>query len=1032
MCILLVAGYGGFAQVSSPIPPRSFAHSFKGLALDDPVAAVKMAAVDGHKLALEDAREGRGGAERFGYPLRVDLGLDNSGGWTDLPEGGRIWRLRIVSSGARSLNLMYKDFFLPPGSTFHVYDPPGSQIFGAFTNANNRASRSFATSIVRGESCVLEYFEPSGSQGEGSIRVSRVVHGYRGFGGAAQKSFGASDSCHLNVNCPEGSGWQDEKRSVGMILLGDNSRHCSGVLINNVREDGKPYFITAEHCMRSPFFDDPGNWLVIFNYESPGCLNQDGDTSQTLLGARTLAANELFDTMLLELYTTPPASYNLWYAGWSREEVAPVRTAVIHHPATDVKKISLDYHPANYDTGTVAGWGSSWIVRWDRGITQGGSSGSPLFDQNSRVVGTLRGGLSDCDVPDSASYFTCFFELWDRGDNRTERLGEWLDPDDTGVMVLDGMYLEDREGDFSTPGRPLPPSFSGITSWSVTISWQAPEMGGSSITEYVVERSTGDDGSFATVFSGSTALTFTDTGLALGVDYYYRVQAVNSTSSSEFSQAALITPVGAPITMEDGGSAVGCNRLFLDPGGTGDYPASLDIGFTLLPASDTERVRVNFSSFELEFYDYLEIYHGPTPGDESRSINFYNGDHAPPVITSESLDGALSFMFVSGPSVELSGWEAGVVCIPFAAPLAPEPPLFGTVLSDRIGIYWREPGTRGFPVTGYVLEGRATGEEDFTTLSSGSADLSYLFDNDVEAGQTYSTRVRALSDGGSSPFSEVSMVAARDVRVRMSSGEIETCGPVGFTDSGGFYQYRGEGRHTLTVSPSVAGKRMLVTFSHFATLERNLDWFTIYHGGRVRDSSEVISVSGFRDMPSVVSASSDGKLTFVFEKSGRSRKWLGWQAVLECTDVVPRVPPAPTITSVETQNETITIRWAPPEDGDNVNILHYEVLVVGITGWIRQWFNSRSYTHRGLTNGFSQEFRVRAVNSAGAGAVSQVVATPEESVPGPPYLYHPLAGDLQVTLRWDSPPEDGGHSILRYEYRVDGGRVEIHSFHPRG
>ena len=1017
MCILVAAGYGSFSQVSSPTPPRSF----EGLALDAPVAAVKMAAVDTWKLALEDAGKEETQPARFGYPLRVDLGLDNSGVWTELPEGGRIWRLRIVSAGARSLNLIYRDFFLPHGSTFHLYDPLGSQVLGAFTSANNRASRSFATGIVRGDSCVLEYFEPSGSQREGSIRVSRVVHGYRGFGGGLQKDFGDSLSCGRNVNCPEGSQWQDEKRSVGLLLVWNNSRSCSGVLLNNVREDGKPYFLTSRHCV-SPLAN-PDNWMVMFNYESPDCSIQDGNTNQTLLGLKRLASSTGNDFQLFELYTTPPTSYNLRYAGWSREGVAPSRTVSIHHPEGDVKKISVDYHPAQYHFGAT-NWGPTWRVKFEVGKIESGSSGAPLFDQNSRVVGIARGGtLTACDVPGSVTYYSCFFELWDQGDDKTGRLKDWLDPDDTGVMVLDGMYLEDREGDFPAPGRPHPPSFSGINSSSVTISWRAPEMGDSRITEYVVERSPGGDGSFATVFSGSTALTFTDTGLALGTDYYYRVQAVNSASSSEFSQAELVTPVGAPITMQDGGSVVGCNRLFLDPGGTGDYSASLNIGFTLLPASDTERVRVNFSSFEVEIEDYLEIYHGPTPGDQSRSIDFYKGSHVPPVIASESSDGALSFLFVSDDLVQLSGWEVGVACIPFAAPLAPEPPLFGTVLSDRIGIYWREPVTRGFPVTGYVVEGKATGEEDFTTLSSGSADRSYLFDSDVEADQTYSIRVRALSDGGSSPFSEVSMVTAQDIRVRMSTDEIETCGPVGFTDSGGLGLYGNSEDHVLTVSPSVAGKRMLVTFSHFGT-ERDLDRLTIYDGGGVRTSLSVLSATGFRALPSVISASSDGKLTFHFKSDvGSPFFTFGWQGVLECTDIVPTVPTAPTITSVETQHERVTIGWAPPSGGGGATILHYEVRVDGITDWIRLPFNSRSYTRRGLTNGSPQAFQVRAVSSLGTGTFSEVVATPQEGVPGPAYLYYPLVGDFQVTLRWDSS-EDGGHSILRYEYKIDEGGWE--------
>jgi hypothetical protein len=45
-------------------------------------------------------------------------------------------------------------------------------------------------------------------------------------------------------------------------------------------------------------------------------------------------------------------------------------------------------------------------VTWTAGVTQGGSSGSPLIDTvTHRVVGVLTGGLSSCQTAQSPDYY---------------------------------------------------------------------------------------------------------------------------------------------------------------------------------------------------------------------------------------------------------------------------------------------------------------------------------------------------------------------------------------------------------------------------------------------------------------------------------------------------------------------------------------------------------------------------------------------------------------------------------------------------
>ena len=74
----------------------------------------------------------------------------------------------------------------------------------------------------------------------------------------------------------------------------------------------------------------------------------------------------------------------------------------MHHPSGDIKKIST--YSSNLNTSGWNGNGvqSHWRVYWTsnsngHGVTEGGSSGSPIFRANGRIMGTLTGGGSYCN-----------------------------------------------------------------------------------------------------------------------------------------------------------------------------------------------------------------------------------------------------------------------------------------------------------------------------------------------------------------------------------------------------------------------------------------------------------------------------------------------------------------------------------------------------------------------------------------------------------------------------------------------------------
>jgi len=112
-----------------------------------------------------------------------------------------------------------------------------------------------------------------------------------------------------------------------------------------------------------------------------------------------------------------------------------------------VKKISLDLDPitsANYQIRWEPGYcttppNTHWYVDFDIGSYQGGSSGSPLFNADHRIVGQLHGGAPRCEHPVIALYGR-FDKSWTGGETNDTRLSNWLDPINSGALCLYTIY----------------------------------------------------------------------------------------------------------------------------------------------------------------------------------------------------------------------------------------------------------------------------------------------------------------------------------------------------------------------------------------------------------------------------------------------------------------------------------------------------------------------------------------------------------------------------------------------------------------
>jgi len=394
-------------------------------------------ALDREALRLEDSlNQDGGGLHRFAIPQDVEMTLQNSGAWTRLASGDRLWRLRLACPRALSLNLGFTRYHLPEGAELRYYAANGKGPVLRFGSEDNRRSRQLWTPVLLADAVVVELQVPAAATGAVDLLLSRVGCGYRLFGEDAEDKSG---SCNIDVVCGDGDDWRDEIPAVGMYSVGGVQR-CSGVMVNNTAEDGRALFLTANHCPVSA--SNAATMVVYWNYESPICGQQSGgDLTQTTSGGTLLASYYDSDFKLLELDEIPDPVFSVTYLGWDRRDYVPASGVTIHHPSTDEKCISIENDALSVTTylqNSSPGNGTHLRVEdWDVGTTEPGSSGSPLFDPTThRIVGQLHGGYAACgnDEPD---WYGRLYVSWEGGGTADTRLRDWLDPTGSGVQYLD-------------------------------------------------------------------------------------------------------------------------------------------------------------------------------------------------------------------------------------------------------------------------------------------------------------------------------------------------------------------------------------------------------------------------------------------------------------------------------------------------------------------------------------------------------------------------------------------------------------------
>jgi hypothetical protein len=506
MVFMLVVSMNLYAQLDRAGTPVSWNQE---LTLSIENELVGQANVD--ELLQEDELElnDRSAPYRFAYAKPVNWNMLNSGNWTNLANGDRIWILGITYEGAQSVSVTLDRMSIPKGSKLFLYSENHAECIGPLTEEDNRFD-TFTLPHILGQTIYLEYYEPRLYRGQGDLVVSYVAGSYRN---NEQEFENAQDCARWVFDEPVGSEALPAESSVIQVLVDYGQRYATAVLLNNSSNDATPYVILPTQALLAP----ASSILFRFGFVQPHCITSFTNCSfQFVCGADLMCTDQAHGLSLLRLKRPPGNDWDAYYAGWHVGDNGQNEHYCIQHTKGLVKSFvhyTGDYMPVIQGENTFTGLGGI-----GHGQTDGGSIGSPLFDEDLDVVGVFVAGNTRCNNIGGIDRFVMLDDVW-------STFKAYLDPTQLANERLPGMILPNQSVAFR--------GSSSIIMYPNPAREHVELAGDESFSVYALQ-----------VFNATGRLELTVYGqsfvdVSMLNDGVYAVRAI--TSSGPFSQSLLIT-----------------------------------------------------------------------------------------------------------------------------------------------------------------------------------------------------------------------------------------------------------------------------------------------------------------------------------------------------------------------------------------------------------------------------------------------------------------------------------------------------------
>lgn len=134
--------------------------------------------------------------------------------------------MTINAEKARNISLQFSKFFLPQNSILSIYNQ--NELTDSITSKENNVSKLWATRVYQGNKLTIELKLPRKTLKKPSLVIDKINFGYKQFGTEYFGNPGVSAACNINILCPEGVGWENERNSVALIVV-NGIETCTGL-----------------------------------------------------------------------------------------------------------------------------------------------------------------------------------------------------------------------------------------------------------------------------------------------------------------------------------------------------------------------------------------------------------------------------------------------------------------------------------------------------------------------------------------------------------------------------------------------------------------------------------------------------------------------------------------------------------------------------------------------------------------------------------------------------------------------------------
>lgn len=357
--------------------------------------------------------------------------------WQGTAEGGRAAQVVVSSPGASALRVALQMQQTDPDMVIRLKgDDPRAQAMGPF--AANEIAEATAkvgewwSPVLEGSHATIEIAVSADVDvSRVTLTLSRISHLTRAGAALAPNAhakatgIGASGGCEINWVCePPTPALTNAANAVAKMLFTSESGTtflCTGTLVNDTISSQTPYFFTADHCIDSAYAAQTLN--VYWFYDAQQCDLPENPVQYVLQhgGSTLLGRSPAEDWALVRLNQPPPAGTT--FSAWNANPISTGPVIDLHHPLGDLKKFSagsLNGYESeqidNEDTGDPQINAILARVFWNRGVTEGGSSGSGLLTFLAsggyyELRGGLTGGESSCNAQHSPDYYSRFDQM---------------------------------------------------------------------------------------------------------------------------------------------------------------------------------------------------------------------------------------------------------------------------------------------------------------------------------------------------------------------------------------------------------------------------------------------------------------------------------------------------------------------------------------------------------------------------------------------------------------------------------------------